>query len=35
MLERVGFVNVALHGDHVQQAPTTRGKVLVFLARKP
>jgi SAM-dependent methyltransferase len=35
MLERVGFVNVALHGDHTHAPPTATSKVLVFVARKP
>jgi hypothetical protein len=35
MLERVGFVDVALHGDHVHEPPTAASKVLVFVARKP
>jgi len=35
MLERVGFVGVTLHGDHVPEPPTATSKVLVFVARKP
>ena len=35
MLERVGFVDVALHGDHVHEPPTATSQVLVFVAQKP
>jgi SAM-dependent methyltransferase len=35
MLERVGFVDVVLHGNHVHEPPTATSEVLVFVARKP
>jgi len=35
MLERAGFADVAVHGDHTQQEATEDHDFLVFVARKP
>jgi hypothetical protein len=35
MLERAGFVDVVVHGDHREEAPTAESDFLVFVARKP
>ena len=35
MLERAGFVDVLVHGDHKEQEPTPDHDFLVFVARKP
>lgn len=34
MLERAGFVNVVVHGEHRETAPTSDDDFLVFVARK-
>jgi hypothetical protein len=34
MLERVGFVEVVVHGDHEEQEATPDHDFLVFVARK-
>jgi SAM-dependent methyltransferase len=35
MLERSGFVDVVVHGDHEEQEPTPEHDFLVFVAKKP
>jgi SAM-dependent methyltransferase len=35
MLERAGFVDVELHGDHEARPPTAESRFVVFVARKP
>jgi hypothetical protein len=35
MLERAGFVDVVVHGDHVRNEPTSESDFVVFVARKP
>jgi len=35
MLERAGFVDVVVHGDHREEAPTSESDFFVFVARKP
>jgi SAM-dependent methyltransferase len=34
MLERAGFADVVVHGEHVERAPTSDDDFLVFVARK-
>jgi SAM-dependent methyltransferase len=35
MLERAGFVDIVVHGDHREEPPTKDSKFVVFVARKP
>jgi hypothetical protein len=35
MLERAGFVDVVVHGDHEEREPRVDDDFLVFVARKP
>jgi hypothetical protein len=35
MLDRAGFVDVIVHGDHREEAPTAESEFLVFVAHKP
>jgi hypothetical protein len=35
MLERAGFDDLVVHGDHKEQSPTPDSDFLVFVARKP
>jgi SAM-dependent methyltransferase len=35
MLERAGFVDVVVHGDHASHEPTGESDFVVFVARKP
>jgi SAM-dependent methyltransferase len=35
MLERAGFTDVVVHGDHVEVDPTSDNEFVVFVARKP
>ena len=35
MLERTGFVDVVVHGDHCRREPTAESDFVVFVARKP
>jgi SAM-dependent methyltransferase len=34
-LDRAGFVDVVVHGDHREEAPTAESEFLVFVAHKP
>ncbi len=34
MLERAGFVDIVLHGDHLEEAPTRDSDFVVFIAKK-
>ena len=35
LLERAGFEDVVVHGDYVEEPPTSASRFLVFVARKP
>jgi len=35
ILERAGFVDVSVHGEHEEREPTPDDDFLVFVARKP
>ena len=35
MLERAGFTDIVVHGDHREEAPTRDSDFVVFVARKP
>jgi hypothetical protein len=35
MLERAGFVDIVVHGDHREDAPTRDSDFVVFVAKKP
>jgi hypothetical protein len=35
LLERAGFRDVVVHGDHREEPPTAESDFLVFVARKP
>ncbi len=35
MLERAGFTDIAVHGDHREEAPTRDSDFVVFVAKKP
>jgi hypothetical protein len=35
MLERAGFTDIVVHGDHREEAPTKDSDFIIFVARKP
>ena len=34
MLQRAGFANVVVHGEHAEREPTSDDEFLVFVARR-
>jgi hypothetical protein len=34
LMERAGFTNIVVHGDHREEAPTTESDFVVFVAKK-
>jgi hypothetical protein len=35
MLERAGFTDIVIHGDHREEAPTKDSDFIIFVAKKP